>query len=552
MANRGVRYTISSGFDNKGAKAAERSLQTLGKSLGKTIAGYGTAALSVQRLNRFIQESVRLSLDDARAQANLNKVLENSGFGAASNSIRDYITQAQLATGVSEDQLRPAFVTLFNSLGSVTRAQNALNVAMDVSAATGKDLASVTAAIAKTATGSKTSLQRLGLGIDKAKLAAASFDQVLTILSNKFSGSAKVAAETMAGKVDRLKIAVSEAKEEVGKGLVDAFDILAKQAGSDVDSLQTKIQNLGTSTGDMTRGVAVLISKWKEAASQVGPLSGLLSPQADVPVVPGPFDVLVGGLQKLGAEYRKTNELIGRGGSYFTYKATKDAEAAADRQRRKKEAADKAAAAKAAAALRADKAQKAKQAALDKATAENRMKYDLELIGLAAASAKIQDESTKKRLADLAAIRVETYATDLGLTTMEQILKLVNEQFGIAAGKLKELKTAQEGWTAATALTAAETSRLQILYNTLSPGSAAAFRIGETLANAGVSSPSAAPTRVDGQGSWTVPSPGGNPNINVTIQGSLVAQQDLEAAIAGAVNSSARAGVAYSQIFSRL
>lgn len=512
-------------YDARGTIAARRDFAKLGKTALSTKVTVGALAYAFQRL---ASNAVAAAAAEQQSLNVLNRTLSNAGFGNATTQVNDFISGMQRATGILDNELRPAFIQMFNAVGDVGASEQLLAKATNYAAGTGKNLDTVVTSLARAFTGNRESLNELNTGLDKTFLKTASLRDIITELDRKFAGEAKAALDGYAGSILSVQVAMTTASETFGKGFIDQLNL----GQMDIVKFTDGIYNIGRAIGwltDKAVGAINAISGLKEwfidfARNTLG-WSKWLQPNVIDPI--GTLHDSISSLTKTSANplqaYFDRIEKLQR----------KQAQEQLARQRR-------------------EAAAKARQAALDKAASEKQMKYDVELANLAAAAARTQDMGTKQRLADLAAIRVETYATDLGLTTMEQILKLVNEQFGIAAGKLKELKTAQEGWTAATALTAAETSRLQALYNTLSPGSAAAFRIGETLASAGVASPSAAPTRVDGQGSWTVPSPGGNPNINVTIQGSLVAQQDLEAAIAGAVNSSARAGVAYSQIFSRL
>jgi hypothetical protein len=163
---------------------------------------------------------------------------------------------------VLDDNLRPAYQTLLTSTGSVLDTQKALNVALDISAATGKDLQSVSQALAKGYTGQTAAIQKLGVGIDKATLASGDMNKILDILSNKFKGQASVAADTYQGKLNALAIASANAKEIIGKDLLDAISLLAKD--DSIDSAASAMEKLATQTGNVVYGLATLIAKAKE------------------------------------------------------------------------------------------------------------------------------------------------------------------------------------------------------------------------------------------------------------------------------------------------
>ena len=601
MAREGVRYRISSDFDNKGVKAAEKGLLAFGKSALKATIGITSASIAVAKLNRFLKESTQAALSDQKAVASLNKTLANSGFGMAAEQVSQFIDAAQMATGVTEDSLRPAFISLFNAVGSVTKAERLLNVALDVSAATGRDVTSVTAAFGKAALGSNTAIQRLGLGISKAELASADFNDIMAKLERKFKGTAAAAADTMGGKFDRMRIAVAEAKEEVGKGLLDAFDTLAREGGQDIDTLQRKIVDLGTSVGDFARGLGVITARLKEIGStQVGQGSIFDAIKTFIPFA-AQIDAVLGKVVDLGAEQRR-NAQIGRGGSYFTYRAgqlqmeqQKRLEKLAEERRKKEEAARKAAAAAAAAAKRADEAQKKKQAAMDKAIAEKAITYDTERVALQAALSKTTDAATRKRLTDLLAINAATYAEDLQLTSIKDLLTLINEEMkkytqatddtgkGIGAWvtSLTNVETALKSATvAASGLTSEFGSAARAASTIPVAGVGAVIRgpqaptipdayippVAATAAAAAVdaikqtlpavtaavmqelpvgnvspeSLPAAGPSFIDRQVSSQIAE--ALPVVNVVVQGSVIAETDLATAVGEAVNRYTRSG----------
>ena len=492
MAARGVRYVISSTYDSKGQKKAQQGLTALGKSFLKTTIGIGSATAAIAKMNQLLQESVQSALADERAVANLNKVLSNSGFGAASSQVLKYIDSMQMATGVSEDVLRPAFLQLFNSLHSVTKAQDTLRVAMDVSAATGKDLGSVTAALSKAAAGSTTAISRLGLGIKKTDLAAMSFDQIITTLEGKFAGSAATAADTMSGKMDRLKIATSEAKEEIGKGLVDAFNILASNGGASIDSLQTKIVNLGTATGDLARGLASIASQLQ---TSTGGGFGDWLKKTLVGAIPGLGSTLkvLGFVQKVGAAERQKQERIANAygkTSYFAHQAQINLAKQANSSTKLLSTTKKVT------------AETKKQADMKKKSA----KYDLELIGLAAALGRAQSAENRARL--------------------QELFDIAQAQYG-------------------TKITAPAGATLGGPGTVLSPN-AGSFRLAEQGANMGVGYSGQPLTPLTPSG---LPS-GGVVNNNININ--ALSTMDIQQAVAAAVNSGSRAGLAYTQVFSRL
>jgi hypothetical protein len=136
-----------------------------------------------------------------------------------------------------------------------------LNLSLDISAATGKDLASVTGALSRAYLGNNAALSRLGVGISKADLKAGKFEDIISQLEGTFKGAATESANTFQGSIDKLGVAAANASEIIGTGLIDALKGLGDQ--DSVDNLASSMQNVAIYTADVIRGIGVMIEKLK-------------------------------------------------------------------------------------------------------------------------------------------------------------------------------------------------------------------------------------------------------------------------------------------------
>lgn len=258
MAN--IVVSALSTFNNKGLKQGKKEISVFEKQL-KSFQRTFVAAFSVTALTRFSKEAVKAFVADEKAAKSLETQLKNTGFQFSAPGVELYIANLQKATGVLDDELRPAFQQLLTVTGSITTSQEALNTAMNVSAATGKSLSQVTQALSRAYAGNTTGLSRLGAGLDKALLKAGDMDAIMAELNNKFAGQAQARLTTYAGQMDLLRVASANAKEEIGKGLLNALQAI----GSDnsIDEVTRKMENLGKSTGKTIEGLGVLIGEIK-------------------------------------------------------------------------------------------------------------------------------------------------------------------------------------------------------------------------------------------------------------------------------------------------
>jgi hypothetical protein len=245
-------------FDNKGLKKGKKEISAFDKQvsqLGKTFAG----VFGAQALFNYGKNAVKAFMADEKAAKSLELQLKNTGNAFAAPSVEYYIANLQKVTGVLDDELRPAFQQLLTSSGSITLSQEALNTALDISAATGKSLTEVSAALSRGFAGNTTGLSRLGAGLSKATLKTGSMEKILAELNQKFSGQAAARLDTYAGKMDLLTVSTENFKEEIGRGLLDALSALGKD--KNIESATSQMDALGASIGDAIYGAGLLISK---------------------------------------------------------------------------------------------------------------------------------------------------------------------------------------------------------------------------------------------------------------------------------------------------
>jgi hypothetical protein len=251
-------------WSNKGLKKAEKDVSAFDKTvknLGKTFAGVFAASTIIN----YSKNAVKAFMDDEKAAKALEVQLNNLGLGFAAPGVELYISNLQRMTGVLDDELRPAFQTLVTATGDLTTSQNALDLALNISAGTGKSLESVSAALAKGFLGQTTALSRLGAGLDKTLLATGDMNKIMAELNKKFSGQATARLSTYAGQMSLLQVYAADAQETIGKGLLDAIKILGRDTS--IQSVGDSMQNLADNIANVTTNLAKMIKTFTDVAS---------------------------------------------------------------------------------------------------------------------------------------------------------------------------------------------------------------------------------------------------------------------------------------------
>ncbi len=258
MAN--IFVAASATWNGKALKKAKQDVGVFDKQV-KKLGGTLAAAFSTRAIIRFGKEAVKAFAADEAAAKSLEIQLKNTGFAFSSPAVELYIANLQKTTGVLDDELRPAFQQLLTVTGSITTSQNALNTAMDVSAATGKSLSQVTTALSRAYAGNTTGLSRLGAGLDKTLLKAGNMDDIMAELNKKFSGQALARLDTYAGKMSLFAASVANAEEIIGKGLLDALTELGDDKS--IEGLSNNMEDFATATSEVIVGLGRVIGKLK-------------------------------------------------------------------------------------------------------------------------------------------------------------------------------------------------------------------------------------------------------------------------------------------------
>jgi hypothetical protein len=270
--SRTLKLSILADVDDLRKKLDQSSteVQTFGDKVSKFGKLAGAAFLAAGAAagvyaGKLAIDGVKAAIADEAAQIKLAGALERA-TGATDKQIKateDQILKLSLATGVADDNLRPALSRLAVATGDVNKAQDLLALALDISAQTGKPLEAVSNSLGKAFEGNTAALGRLGIGLSAAELKTMSFEQVQGQLTDLFGGAAAANAETYEGRIARLRVAFDEGKEAIGARLLPIIEDL-------VDLVVNKVvPNLGK-FADMFKPITDAIVRNKETFQDFG------------------------------------------------------------------------------------------------------------------------------------------------------------------------------------------------------------------------------------------------------------------------------------------
>ena len=232
---------ISTTFAGQGIQKAIKSFKQLETASDKVkfvlkagavagAAAFAALGAAAYQAGQALVGFARMAAEDEKGQKQLALSIRAStkATDAQIASVEDYIDVTQRAVGVADDELRPAYARIIRSTRDFDKAQRLLNLALNVSAATGKPLKQIVEGLSKSFDGSNTALTRLGLGYDKAQLKAMSFNDIQKDLEKRFSGAALDNAATFEGTMARFRITIDELKESLGQAVLPYLKRLAE------------------------------------------------------------------------------------------------------------------------------------------------------------------------------------------------------------------------------------------------------------------------------------------------------------------------------------
>jgi len=227
----GLSIPIVAEYDGKAVDKAIKQFQQLEGASAKTTFALKKAALpaaaAIAGIGVVLFDATKSAMEDQAAQVQLALALQNvtSATDDQIKSSENFILQMSLASGVADDELRPALASLVRGTKDVETAQSALTLAQDIATGSNKSLAEVSDALAKAYGGNMKGLQALSPEIKAMIKDGASLDDVINVLGGSFGGASDAAAATASGGMKRLKVAVNETKESIGAALIPIIEM---------------------------------------------------------------------------------------------------------------------------------------------------------------------------------------------------------------------------------------------------------------------------------------------------------------------------------------
>lgn len=239
---------------SKSTTVLERSVKKLGKAF--------VGVFAAQKLLQFGTSAAKAFAADEAAAQRLTTAVGNLGLGFQDLRIKQFINSLEATSGVLDDKLRPAMQALLLQTGSVAKSQELLRLSIDTAAGSGQDLITVANDIAQAYVGNTRGLRKYYLGLTQAELKTTSFVDIQEKLNKQFSGANAYYLTTYAGQMSQLNVAADNAKETIGKGLVDALTILG--GNNDIKTIADLMEKTAKNAASFVTNIALGFRRLKD------------------------------------------------------------------------------------------------------------------------------------------------------------------------------------------------------------------------------------------------------------------------------------------------
>ena len=172
----------------KNTFATSNVLEQSSKKATYVLAALGGAAIKF----------AKAAADDEKGAVSLANTLKTvtNATTAQIAGVEKFISKAELFSTVADDKIRPAFDTLARATGSIAKAQNMTNLALEISAKTGVDVTEVADAMAKAQRGQFKALTNLTKIAPKATKASTQYGTAMKVVNGQLVTVQKAMGKT--------------------------------------------------------------------------------------------------------------------------------------------------------------------------------------------------------------------------------------------------------------------------------------------------------------------------------------------------------------------
>lgn len=225
---------------NRGLSDSTKSVDSWAKNHERQFKAVGIAMLGLgTAITGYLALSVKAFATEEAGVQKLRVALKNAGisYDDLKDSIEKNISVTQRKTAVADDEQREALGSLVTMTGNLTKAQDLLSLALDVSAGTGRDLTATTQTLGYALAGNWGMVNRMIPALADVQTE----EEKWQFLRNTFMGQAATYGQTLAGQSKLLTLTIGDLNEAVGGLVANALQPFISRAGILIEAIKTWI-----------------------------------------------------------------------------------------------------------------------------------------------------------------------------------------------------------------------------------------------------------------------------------------------------------------------
>ena len=253
----------------------------------KNLAKFAAGALIIRELTQVLTKAGHEAVTDSKSFEMMARTVEKA-TGASRDQMQTVdkqISKLAILSAIPDDKIRPAFTLMARNTHDVTKAMSMMQLALDVSAGTGRSLTSVTMALSRAMNGNTNALNRI---VPEAKNVTDKFGYMKKV----FDGAAEAAANN--DPYARMEVIFSEMYESIGYALIPILNQFADW----LTDMLPKVQAFFSQLTDPTTQVG---SVWKNMTDTIAGLFKWITANIAAIVQWGTVLLVFWGIFKLGA-----------------------------------------------------------------------------------------------------------------------------------------------------------------------------------------------------------------------------------------------------------
>lgn len=238
---------------------AGKATSSFGSKLGQLAKGaaVGAAVAGTYALAKGLTSSVKAAMDAEKVMASLQAQMKASGLSFDENSakIDAQVTALSRMSGLDDEDLTSGLTKLIRVTGDTDKALSRMGLVADLARARNIDVSKSADIVGKVMAGNIGILSRYGVVVEKGSTVT----EALGAAQQKVGGQAEAYGNATAGAHDKVRVAIENVQESIGKKLLPEYNKMLNWAATQLPKINTLFDQHGDSINRVFNRIGTFI-----------------------------------------------------------------------------------------------------------------------------------------------------------------------------------------------------------------------------------------------------------------------------------------------------